>query len=68
MGRQAAARRTIARVSPGERHIWVPKMPYFETPAAFPAKAPFVGFLASKHGQSLPARAPRKRPIGDVTL
>ena len=57
MGRQAAARRTIARVSPGERHIWVPKMPYFETPSSFPARAPFAGFYRQNTVKaSLPGR------------
>jgi hypothetical protein len=47
----------------GRGHILVPQMPYFETPSRLPEKAPFVGFLASKHGQSLPARASLQRPI-----
>ena len=52
----------------GRGHILVPEMPYFATPSRLPEKAPFVGFLASKHGQSVPARVSRKRPIKGVTL
>ena len=65
MGQQAAAQPYHRTSVGGLGHIWVPEMPYFETPSPFPAKARFVGFLASKHGQSFPASASRKRIVGD---
>src|SRR5206468_11409379 len=67
-GRQAAARRTIARASAGEAIFWPRKCHISRRPPRSPAKTPFVGFLASNHGQSFPARASRKRPIGGVTF